>query len=58
MRYRFKGLPTVQVSTPEWTNTFCMSQKMILKVLLLLEGLVAPFKAALELALVTLEMPV
>lgn len=35
-----------------------MSQKMILKVLLLLEGLVAPFKAALELAFVTLEMPV
>lgn len=58
MRDRLKSLATVQVSTPEWTNTFCMSQKMILKVLLLLEGLVAPFKAALELALVALEMPV
>ena len=54
----FEGFSTVSVRATEWSDAFCMGQKMILQVLLLLERLVTTFKSAHELALMALEVPV
>ena len=54
----FEGFSTVSVRATEWSDAFCMGQKMILQVLLLLERLVTAFESAHELALMALEVPV
>jgi hypothetical protein len=44
--------------TSERSHALCMSQKVVLQMLFLLERLVATFKAAFELTLVAFEMPI
>jgi len=58
VRNRLKSFATVCVSTPEWSDAVGVGQKMVLKMLFLFEGLVAPVEGALELAFVALEVPV
>jgi hypothetical protein len=58
MRNRLKSLSTIWVSTSERSHALCMSQKVVLQMLFLLERLVATFKAAFELTLVAFEMPI
>ena len=58
VRNRLESLVTIAVLAAEGSYTFFVGQQMVLKVLLLLERLVAAFKGALKLALVALEVPV
>ena len=55
---RFKGLPALIVSALERPIAVRVCQKVVLKVLLLLESFVAALVRALELALVALHVPI